>query len=138
MAAPPAAVPPASAPPGAVSATEVTPSGPTVAPDDGGSATATRALPAEEGVRGISVSTGGVRPRYPMGSRIRGEEGIVTLRVAVAPSGYATAVDVLKSSGFSALDRAAVEAARKARYTESRHAAVGGDLTFSVRFQLEG
>lgn len=47
------------------------------------------------------------RPPYPEFSRDAGEQGVVTLSVMVEPSGRASSVDVVKSSGYSRLDRSA-------------------------------
>ena len=47
------------------------------------------------------------RPPYPEFSRDAGEQGVVTLSVMVEPSGRASSVDVVKSSGYTQLDRSA-------------------------------
>ena len=51
----------------------------------------------------------------PISSRL-GEFGSVALMVTVGVSGNATKVSVVKSSGFTRLDNAALEGARKAKY----------------------
>ncbi|TFH15050.1 MAG: TonB family protein, partial [Lentisphaerales bacterium] len=71
----------------------------------------------DKGVEGNTlVQYSEIRVRYPVGSKKRGEEGSVRLRVQVDARGRATLVEVVESSGFSALDRAAVHAAEAARY----------------------
>jgi len=96
----------------------------------------------DKGVETSAIDTGSVRPRYPLGSRLRGEEGLVRLTVQVDGSGRATDVSVAESSGYTALDRAAVKAAWKARYvTRAGQTRAGqtraGETTFGVRFRLE-
>lgn len=51
-----------------------------------------------------------VRPKYPMASRRRGEEGRVILDVMVSQKGKPTRVTLISSSGHKELDRAAEEA----------------------------
>lgn len=50
------------------------------------------------------------KPSYPLDAAWRGEQGTVTLLVHVSPDGLVSGVDVLRSSGFTALDRAAEDA----------------------------
>ncbi len=91
----------------------------------------------DKGVDTSAIDTGSVRPRYPLGSRLRGEEGLVELTVTVDGSGRAIDVAVTSSSGYTPLDRAAVKAAWKARYTTRDGGTRAGDTTFGVRFRLE-
>lgn len=51
-----------------------------------------------------------VRPKYPMASRRRGEEGRVILDVMVSQEGTPTSITLVSSSGHKELDRAAEEA----------------------------
>ena len=57
-----------------------------------------------------------VDPTYPPASRRAGEEGTVQLKVLVDTNGRASNVAVTKSSGFSRLDQAAMDAVRKWRF----------------------
>ena len=79
-----------------------------------------------------------IRPYYPLGARLRGEEGAVTVRVRVDSSGRAQWCEVARSSGYSALDKAAVDAARRARYVSTRPGAWRAevDTTLTFRFRL--
>jgi protein TonB len=47
-------------------------------------------------------------PPYPMLERRLGEQGTVTLRLAISPQGAITGADVVKSSGYPGLDQAAI------------------------------
>jgi len=76
---------------------------------------------------------------YPLGSRLRGEEGAVRLSVRVDARGRVEHLEVVESSGFAALDRAAEKAVR---YTRFVPATAGGrpvpdDLTITIRFRLD-
>jgi periplasmic protein TonB len=50
------------------------------------------------------------KPSYPVSAAWRGEQGAVILMIHVAPDGLVTSVDVVRSSGFAALDSAARDA----------------------------
>ena len=50
------------------------------------------------------------KPSYPMTAALEGEQGAVILLIHVSPDGLVSGVDVVRSSGFSALDRAARDA----------------------------
>jgi protein TonB len=50
------------------------------------------------------------KPSYPNEAAYRGEQGAVVLMIHVAPDGFVDGVDVIRSSGFAALDRAARDA----------------------------
>ena len=92
-----------------------------------------------QGVSGAVRMQSEIRPYYPLGARLRGEEGAVTVRVWVNDSGRALRCEVARSSGYPLLDEAAVDAARRARYVSTRpgtwRAEVETTLTF--RFRLE-
>ncbi len=77
-------------------------------------------------------------PDYPELARRRHQEGLVLLAVKVTAGGRAERVEIKKSSGFSLLDNAAVEAVRDWEFQPARI----GSLTFEseievpVRFEL--
>lgn len=60
------------------------------------------------------------RPDYPSLSRRLGEQGRVVLRVRVEPSGAASQVELQRSSGFSRLDEAALQAVRRWKFVPAR------------------
>lgn len=72
------------------------------------------------------------RPAYPPMSRRLGEAGQVMLHVVVDVNGLPTRVDIHKSSGFSRLDEAALEAVRKWKFVPARRGdeAIGGGQAF--------
>jgi periplasmic protein TonB len=56
-------------------------------------------------------------PRYPVESRRRKEQGTVFLSVLVGTDGSVSEVEVSRSSGFARLDKAALEAVRRWRWS---------------------
>lgn len=59
-------------------------------------------------------------PRYPPQALRRGEEGTVNVRVAVGPDGVPTSVSLASGSGSRLLDRAALDAVRRWRFTPAQ------------------
>jgi len=78
-------------------------------------------------------------PNYPEASRRRGEEGLVRVELLVDPTGRVADVRILESSGFSALDAAAVQTVRDWRFRPAQRAGipVAGSITTAVHFRLE-
>ncbi|VVE47075.1 energy transducer TonB [Pandoraea terrigena] len=52
---------------------------------------------------------------YPTQSRRLGEEGVVTVRMVINTQGRVSGADIVKSSGYPRLDKAAIESAYKMR-----------------------
>jgi periplasmic protein TonB len=78
-----------------------------------------------------------VNPTYPLGARLRGEEGVVVVRVTVSPGGHAEKVEVMKSSGYASLDESAVYALKRARFVAKNGGVIrGGEVTLPFRFKL--
>jgi len=78
-------------------------------------------------------------PPYPPAARRRGQEGVVLLAVRVSASGRPEAVEVRLSSGFAALDAAAVAAVREWEFEPGR---VGGvpvpsQVEVPIHFELD-
>ena len=67
-------------------------------------------------------ASGNEPPRYPWISRAQGHQGRVVLSVWVSAEGQADELAVLKSSGYPTLDRAAVAAVQRWRFTPARRA----------------
>jgi protein TonB len=82
---------------------------------------------------------GGAPPVYPSESRRNGEEGSVKLRIRVGADGAVGVVDVLASSGFERLDKAAVTAVGAWKFAAATRDGVGmaSLVVHTVTFQLE-
>lgn len=77
------------------------------------------------------------RPRYPLGSRMRGEEGAVTLKVLIGANGRVANIEILESSGYSALDKAGIKAASRASFVDQDgRRAVSAETVVTFRFCL--
>jgi protein TonB len=76
---------------------------------------------------------------YPLGARLRGEEGAVRLLVIIDVEGSIDELKISESSGFTALDRAAERAVRRTRFAPAtrRSQPVAGELTVTIRFSLD-
>ena len=77
-------------------------------------------------------------PKYPAESRKLREEGVVLLKVSVTPEGRAANVQLQRSSGFSRLDQAALNAVRRWEFNPARVGltAVACAVEVPVRFGL--
>jgi protein TonB len=78
-------------------------------------------------------------PAYPPDALGRGEQGRVLLSIQVAPSGRASAVLVVSSSGYAILDDAARDAVLGWRFlpADLRGKPVWSTLLLPVRFQID-
>jgi len=76
--------------------------------------------PADPGIPTAARIRTGTTPAYPYLSQLRGEEGVVLLSIEVLATGKAGRIEMLKSSGYRRLDRAAIEAAQCADYIPAR------------------
>lgn len=77
-----------------------------------------------------------VDPTYPPASRRAGEAGTVVLDIVVGKDGVPVEVNLITSSGFSALDNAAITAVRKWRFTVNSDSAYS-KIRLPVTFKLE-
>ena len=79
------------------------------------------------------------RPNYPDASRRRGEEGVVRVELLIDPTGRVADVRILESSGFSALDAAALQTLREWRFRPAQRGSlpVAGSITTAVHFRIE-
>jgi len=77
-------------------------------------------------------------PVYPEDAARRGQQGMVQLLIHVAPDGTASAVDVVASSGVSALDRSARDAVLKWHFHPGTRDGlpVESEFKLQVRFRL--
>jgi len=88
----------------------------------------------------VPLARDGIRLNYPFGSRERGEEGTVTVRLLVDVEGRARSVRVEVSSGYFALDEAVVKAVQTARFAPAKRNGrpQESETSLTVRFQLRG
>ncbi len=91
-----------------------------------------------KGVRADALPASEIRPHYPIGSRVRGEQGTVALDISVVPPGRALEVNVVRSSGYSSLDMAAVKAVKSARFVTADRKPISAETRTALvfRFQL--
>jgi protein TonB len=77
-------------------------------------------------------------PVYPELARRRRQEGLVLLAVKITAQGRAERVEIKKSSGFSLLDNAAVEAVCDWEFQPARigSLALESEIEVPVRFEL--
>lgn len=78
------------------------------------------------------------KPEYPPDARQARQQGVVMVAVEVNSQGEATSVSVARSSGFPALDRAAISAVHRWRFDPKKVAGVPveGRVEVPIRFQL--
>lgn len=79
------------------------------------------------------------KPSYPRIAKLRGMEGTVKLRVKVGTDGRPVTVDLQQSSGFSALDHAAIKVVRHWRFEPARRGGikVAGEAIVPIQFKLD-
>jgi protein TonB len=77
-------------------------------------------------------------PRYPDSARREGAEGVVLVKALVQADGAIGAVEVERSSGHAALDRAAIQAVREWRFrpAERSGARVAAWVVVPIHFQI--
>lgn len=79
-----------------------------------------------------------IKPKYPIVSRERGEEGRIRLRLEINAKGLVEGVEIISSTGFKLLDAAAVEAVKSAEFIPARLAgeSVSSKAEISLEFKL--
>ena len=92
----------------------------------------------DEGAISLAAMKGTGKPKYPFLSQRRGEKGTVVLMVTVSEKGKCIDIEIVSSSGYRRLDRAAVTWARKAEYTPAQKdgAPVSSKLRLKVPFEF--
>jgi protein TonB len=77
-------------------------------------------------------------PAYPERAHRAGVEGVVGVRIALAPDGSVRQVELTQSSGSRLLDEAALAAARASTFTPAsrNQEAVASEAVASYRFEL--
>jgi protein TonB len=79
------------------------------------------------------------KPEYPQQAREDREEGLVVLRVLISPEGRPINIQLDKSSGFRALDAAAVSGVKRWSFTPATHnqRAIEAWIDIPIRFRLD-
>jgi len=79
------------------------------------------------------------QPQYPLMAKRRGEEGTVLLEVFVESHGGVTKIDIAKSSSYSLLDKAAIEAIKKWQFIPAKRFGqfVSSSVIIPVTFKLK-
>jgi len=90
-----------------------------------------------KGITGGLASNSGIHPYYPLGARLRGEEGVVKVEVCIGGNGHALNCAVVKSSGFLALDDAALAAIKRARFVTASGTAPAKDSKTVLTFRFD-
>lgn len=72
------------------------------------------------------------KPAYPALSRRLGEQGRVVVRTLIGADGLPQQAEVLRSSGFERLDRAAVDTAMRWRFVPGKRAGVAEAMWFNL------
>lgn len=116
------------APPVSTAVTPVDAPGPATTPDSAPAGSITRPEPLER-----------TPPEYPSSALRRGESGTVLVRVEVDASGRPTEVSVARSSRSRALDRAAVQAVRRWRFSPAQQDGrpVAGAVEVPIEFKTD-
>lgn len=80
-----------------------------------------------------------IRPEYPKGARLRGEQGNVILEIEIGADGVCVAAKVAVSCGFAELDAAAVKAALAARFVPAKagNSPVSSVARLTLSFRLK-
>jgi TonB family protein len=81
-----------------------------------------------------------IRPAYPWVARMRGYEGVVLLSAEIEADGQVGTLKIKKSSGFSILDRSAIDAVKTWKFEPGRRRgmAVSMSVDVPVKFVLTG
>jgi len=72
------------------------------------------------------------KPVYPAVSKRRGEQGVVVHSVLIGTDGLPVSARLVKSSGFAALDQAALNAVMRWRYSPGKRNGVPTTMSFNV------
>ena len=77
-------------------------------------------------------------PEYPAASQARGEQGVVTVLLRITPGGSVEEVEVVRSSGYAALDEAAKRAVQRWRFRPAMRdgLAIPGSIRTAIHFRL--
>ena len=130
---------PATAPTGTLDPEPTAPATPTPAPTAAQASTDTAAPAAIVMPSSSAAYLNNPRPSYPSISRRMGEQGKVMLRVFVNAQGQPEQIQIQQSSGFDRLDKAAVDAVRRWKFTPGSRNGVAEAMwnNVTINFVLE-
>ena len=79
-----------------------------------------------------------ITPPFPAGSRRRNEQGTAKVKVFISAEGQVLKVELITSSGYSALDNAAINAAKNARFKPAtrNNKPIQGNLIIAIDFNF--
>lgn len=100
---------------------------------------AARESPLQLSAKDVRYARPPTAPTYPRTARRRGQEGEVLLRLSLLSTGEISRIQIARTSGTPALDKAAVEAAYKWRFHPAQHQGktVAAEVLVPVKFSLE-
>lgn len=75
-------------------------------------------------------------PVYPQSARSRRQQGQVIVRVVISSVGQPISIDLQQTSGFDALDRAAIDAVRRAQFRPYAENGVPLDALVDIPFDF--
>ena len=86
------------------------------------------------GVTASARTVGLTKPIYPRYSRRHGEEGTLVISVDIRADGRAERIEVIRPSGYSRLDRAALDAVGRARFLPAMRGGKAVNSTKRIAF----
>ena len=100
------------------------------------SAGAVSAAAAQDATRRLDPAFPNYQPAYPDTAQVNGEQGDVVLKMKVSDSGHVRAVAVVRSSGFTDLDNAAVAGVMSWRYLPADSTSVLDNVKIAYRLPM--
>ena len=100
------------------------------------SAGAVSAAAAQDAPRRLDPAFPNYQPAYPDTAQVNGEQGDVVLKMKVSDSGHVRAVAVVRSSGFTDLDNAAVAGVMSWRYLPADSTSVLDNVKIAYRLPM--
>lgn len=115
------------------------PAPPQVNLDAGNTAPSGEIEDADQRLRPATADTGNLPPQYPPGAGERGEQGTVGVRMHVDTLGLVSSVEIVRSSGYPRLDRAAQIALRAWHFAPALKDGrpVEDTVELNINFKLE-
>lgn len=92
-----------------------------------------------QGASMVKASASSCTPNYPDIAKENEEEGVVTLTLTIASNGQTRGIKILKTSGFSRLDRSAMNAMKRCLFNPALKNGKPVDVAYTqkIRFSLD-